>query len=96
MSSAAKCDCRTGRFATLGEHDIEIHLHSDVNVSVRINVVPDGELVDEPILADDGVAASDVTGETPRRRISRRRNPRTRLALGPMVSAIPGPDMPIQ
>jgi len=31
----------------LGESDIEIHLHADVNVTVRIEVVPDGELVPE-------------------------------------------------
>lgn len=35
-----------GPLRTLGEHEIEIHLHSDVNVSVRIDVVADGEPVE--------------------------------------------------
>jgi large subunit ribosomal protein L9 len=36
-----------GPIRALGEFEIEIHLHTDVNVSVRIEVVPDGELVAE-------------------------------------------------
>jgi len=29
-----------GPFRAIGEHEVELHLHSDVNVSVRIEVVP--------------------------------------------------------
>jgi len=35
-----------GPLRMLGEHEIEIHLHWDVNVSVRIEVVADGEPVE--------------------------------------------------
>jgi len=42
-----------GPIRTLGEHEIEIHLHADVNVAVRIEVVSDGEQIPE----------SDVEGE---------------------------------
>ena len=42
-----------GPIRTLGEHEIEIHLHADVNVAVRIEVVSDGEQMPE----------SDVEGE---------------------------------
>ena len=36
-----------GPIRALGEFEIEMHLHTDVNVAVRIEVVPDGELVPE-------------------------------------------------
>jgi large subunit ribosomal protein L9 len=36
-----------GPIRALGEFEIEIHLNADVNVPVRIEVVPDGELVAE-------------------------------------------------
>ena len=32
-----------GPIRTLGEHEIEIHLHADVTVTVRIDVISDGE-----------------------------------------------------
>jgi large subunit ribosomal protein L9 len=37
-----------GPLRTLGEHEIEIHLHSDVNETVRIEVVADGEPIELP------------------------------------------------
>jgi large subunit ribosomal protein L9 len=43
-----------GPIRMLGEHEIEIHLHSDVNVAVRIEVISDGEPMPE----------FDVDGET--------------------------------
>jgi len=36
-----------GPIRTLGEHEIEIHLHADVNVSVLVEAVADGELAPE-------------------------------------------------
>jgi len=36
-----------GPIRTLGEHEIEIHLHADVNVAVRIEVISDGEPMPE-------------------------------------------------
>jgi large subunit ribosomal protein L9 len=32
-----------GPLRTVGEHEVELHLHSDVNVKVTINVVPEEE-----------------------------------------------------
>ena len=32
-----------GPIRVLGEHEIEIHLHTDINVTVRVEVVPDEE-----------------------------------------------------
>lgn len=52
-----------GPLRTLGEHEIEIHLHSDVNVALRIDVVADGEPMPEiadPDAADE--AAGDEAG----------------------------------
>lgn len=30
-----------GPFRNIGEHEVEIHLHTDVNVKIRINIVPE-------------------------------------------------------
>jgi large subunit ribosomal protein L9 len=55
-----------GPIRALGDYDIEIHLHADLNVSIRVQVVPDGELVADDVLegaegfAADG-AADDAT-----------------------------------
>ena len=34
-----------GPLRTVGEHELEIHLHSDLNVAIKVNVVSDGEEV---------------------------------------------------
>jgi large subunit ribosomal protein L9 len=47
-----------GPIRTLGEHEIEIHLHSDINVVVRIEVISDGEPM--PVFVDE-----DEEAETP-------------------------------
>jgi large subunit ribosomal protein L9 len=56
-----------GPLRTLGEHEIEIHLSSDVNVNVRIEVVSDGEPVEEieqlAALAAGEASAEDVAAE---------------------------------
>ena len=51
-----------GPIRTLGEHEIEIHLLSDLNVSIRIEVISDGEA---PIIIeeDEQDAGSDATAE---------------------------------
>ena len=49
-----------GPIKTLGEHEIEIHLHTDVNVTVRIEVIADGEPMPEIVDFD---AASDEAGD---------------------------------
>jgi large subunit ribosomal protein L9 len=36
-----------GPIRALGEFEIEIHLHADVNVSLRIEVLPEGDLLPE-------------------------------------------------
>jgi large subunit ribosomal protein L9 len=43
-----------GPIRALGEFEIEIHLHADVNVSLQIEVVPDGELVPEESVEEAG------------------------------------------
>jgi large subunit ribosomal protein L9 len=48
-----------GPIRALGEFEIEMHLHADVNTMVRIEVVADGELVPEDIPeSDESVPAS--------------------------------------
>ena len=49
-----------GPIRTLGEHEVEIHLHADVNVAVRIDVISDGEPL--PVLVAEGDTAA---GEAP-------------------------------
>ncbi len=39
-----------GPIRLLGEHEIEIHLHSDLNVAIKVNVVADEQA--EPSQAD--------------------------------------------
>ena len=52
-----------GPIRALGEYEIEIHLHADVNVPVRIEVAPDGELVPEPDPATDSEAGPDIDAD---------------------------------
>lgn len=59
-----------GPIRTLGEHEIEIHLHADVNVAVRIEVISDGEPVpqfdiDGETDADDAPEEGSDTDESP-------------------------------
>ena len=49
-----------GPIKTLGEHEIEVHLHTDVNVTVRIEVIADGEPLPDIIDLD---AAADATDD---------------------------------
>jgi len=44
-----------GPIRTLGEHEIEIHLQSDLNVTIRIDVISDGE---PPAIVEDEVDAA--------------------------------------
>ena len=53
-----------GPLRTLGEHEIEIHLQSDVNVQLRIEVVSDGEPIEE-IEQLAALADPDAVDETP-------------------------------
>lgn len=46
-----------GPIRTLGEHEIEIHLQSDLNVMIRIDVISDGE--PPAIVEDEDQAAAD-------------------------------------
>lgn len=48
-----------GPIRMLGEHEVEIHLQTDVNVAVRIEVVSDGEPVVDPLAADDDSIGDD-------------------------------------
>ncbi len=48
-----------GPIRMLGEHEVEIHLQTDVNVAVRIEVVSDGEPVVDPLVADDDSIGDD-------------------------------------
>ena len=41
-----------GPIRTIGEHEIEIHLQSDLNVTIRIDVTSDGE---PPVIIEDEV-----------------------------------------
>jgi len=50
-----------GPLKTLGEHEIEIHLSSDVNVNLRIEVIADGE--PDPTIEELDAAAED--GDAP-------------------------------
>ncbi|NND36714.1 MAG: 50S ribosomal protein L9 [Gammaproteobacteria bacterium] len=58
-----------GPLRTLGEHEIEIHLSSDVNVNLRVEVVSDGEppveIEDFDAPADDQEEAGDDDAEAP-------------------------------
>ena len=49
-----------GPIRTLGEHEIEIHLQSDLNVSLRIDVISSGE---PPVLIDAEVAEEEARDE---------------------------------
>jgi large subunit ribosomal protein L9 len=40
-STARRCACRTARFRVLGEHHVELHLHTDVNVPLTVTVLPE-------------------------------------------------------
>lgn len=48
-----------GPLRTVGEHELEIHLHSDLNVAITVNVVSDGEEVNLDDYADDQDVADD-------------------------------------
>jgi large subunit ribosomal protein L9 len=48
-----------GPIRTLGEHEIEIHLHADVNVAVRIEVVSDGEQIPEADVEGEAEAGAE-------------------------------------
>ena len=55
-----------GPLRALGEFEIEIHLHADVNVALRVEVIPDGELVPEAeveALLDPEAAEQDTEGD---------------------------------
>ncbi|MBT8443825.1 MAG: 50S ribosomal protein L9 [Gammaproteobacteria bacterium] len=52
-----------GPLRTLGEHEIEIHLSSDVNVNLRVEVVSDGEPPVEIEDFDAPVGDQDETGD---------------------------------
>jgi large subunit ribosomal protein L9 len=54
-----------GPIRSLGEFEIEMHLHADVNVTVRVEVFADGELVPQEVPEDDdsGVASGAVPGD---------------------------------
>ncbi len=55
-----------GPIRTLGEHEIGIHLQSDINVMIRVEVVSDGEApVDLTAEADEEEVAAEKTGEEP-------------------------------
>ena len=51
-----------GPLRTLGEHEVEIHLHSDVNVTILIEVVADDEPVVEAV-AELGEDVDAATGD---------------------------------
>jgi large subunit ribosomal protein L9 len=42
-----------GPLRALGEYEIEMHLHADVNVTVRVEVIADGELVAQELPEDE-------------------------------------------
>ncbi len=48
-----------GPLRTVGEHELEIHLHSDLNVPIKVNVISDGEEVVLDDLDDEQNAADD-------------------------------------
>lgn len=49
-----------GPLRTVGEHELEIHLLSDLNVSIKVNVVSDGE---EVIIEDELAGDADTEDE---------------------------------
>lgn len=51
-----------GPLRTLGEHEVEIHLQSDVNVTIRVDVVSDGEPPVD-LDADAGEAATEAPAQ---------------------------------
>lgn len=57
-----------GPIRMLGEHEIEIHLQSDLDVMIRINVISDGEppaiVEDEPETDAEGAADESVQEDT--------------------------------
>lgn len=52
-----------GPIRMLGEHEVEIHLQTDVDVAVRIEVVSDGEPVADALAADDDTVTADESAE---------------------------------
>ncbi|TDJ43396.1 MAG: 50S ribosomal protein L9 [Gammaproteobacteria bacterium] len=52
-----------GPIRMLGEHEVEIHLQTDVDVAVRIEVVSDGEPVADALAADDDTVMADESAE---------------------------------
>lgn len=54
-----------GPIRTLGEHEIEIHLQSDVNVMIRVEVISDGEPPVDLTAEIDEEVADKETGEEP-------------------------------
>jgi large subunit ribosomal protein L9 len=58
-----------GPLRSLGEFEIEVHLHADVNETVRVEVVADGELEPREILEGDdpeaGLVPDDGAAEAP-------------------------------
>ena len=48
-----------GPLRTVGEHSVEIHLHTDLNASVTVTVINDGEALD----LDAVDAAADAAAE---------------------------------
>ena len=53
-----------GPLKMLGEHEVEIHVQSDVNVMIRVEVISDGEpLIDIEAVADEDAANEDVANE---------------------------------
>jgi len=51
-----------GPIRMLGEHEIEIHLQADLDVTIRINVISDGE---PPAIVEDAIAEDKVDAEGP-------------------------------
>jgi large subunit ribosomal protein L9 len=54
-----------GPIRMIGEHEIEIHLHSDVNVTVLVEVVSDGEPEIIPDFDNDSDVAADAETDEP-------------------------------
>lgn len=57
-----------GPIRMLGEHEIEIHLQSDVNVTIRVEVVSDGEppmTIEEPADEPDAASAEQQATDDP-------------------------------
>ncbi len=54
-----------GPIRMIGEHEIEIHLQSDVNVTIRVEVISDGEPLMSIDAVDDPDAAEPQAAEDP-------------------------------